>query len=250
MKPSIPIRVINLDRSVDRLALMANQLDTLNLSWDRLSAVAPTQDQALLHPLYDGIRARALFGRDLAPGEIGCFLSHIVALRSFVESKSPTFIVLEDDTIVCRSSIDGIESVLEFLEQSFEGEWHCINLSSSYRKRRCQLEIFNGFNLYRAYYFPLLTSALLWSQSGAQAFLASVEANGIYSPVDNQIRDFLTRYGIGLFTDPCLVGLAKSGSTINRVSKSYMNESHFGLGYMRQKAPLYLAAALRRATKT
>ncbi len=247
MTSDILIRVINLERSVERLASMVSQLNRLGLVWERLPAVAPTQVQALQHPLYNRNRANQLFNRDLAPAEIGCFLSHIAALSSFVESNVPIGLVLEDDTVVLARSIEGIETVLDFLGQSFEGEWHCVNLASSYRKRRRRLACFNGYDLYRAYYFPILTAALLWSQSGAKAFLASVEADGIFAPVDEQLRHFLTRRGVGLFVDPCIVGLATVESTIRVSSSATTKKRWWALSYMRHKAPLYLAAMIRRA---
>jgi glycosyl transferase family 25 len=243
----ILIQVINLDRSIDRLASMACQLNTLGLVWERLPAVAPTQDQALHHPRYNHNRAKALFNRDLSPAEIGCFLSHIAALERFVESKAPIGLVLEDDAVVVGSSVEGIETILGFLGQSFDGEWHCVNLASSYRKRRRRVACFNGYDLYRAYYFPILTAALLWSQSGAKAFLASIEDKGIFAPVDEQLRHFLTIRGVGLFVDPCLIGLAPVESTIRDAVRSFSTKRSWALSYIRHKAPLYLAAFIRRS---
>lgn len=245
MISDISIRVINLDRSVDRLAAMAGRLDRLGLIWDRISAIAPTQDQAWHHPLYNPSRAKALFNRDLEPAEIGCFLSHIAALKSFVDSKAVAGLVLEDDAVLTDSSVKAVGAMVGFLGQS-GARWHCVNLASRYRKRRRHLASFEGYDLYRAYYFPLVTVAMLWSQSGARAFLASVEAEGIFAPVDQQLRHFMTRRGIGLFADPCQIGLAQAESTIVRAARNSRKKRRWAMSYMRLKAPLYLAASVRQ----
>lgn len=247
MTSDVLIQVINLDRSTDRLASIAKQLDGLGLAWERLPAVGPTREQALHHPRYNRKRAKTLFRSDLTPGEIGCFLSHIAALTNFVDSKAPIGLVLEDDAIVLEGSIVGIRSILDFLNRSLNGEWHCVNLASIYRKRRRLLASFTGFNLYRAFYYPTLTGAVLWSQAGAKAFLASVEAQGIFAPVDEQLRDFLTKRGIGLIVDPCLVGLAEVESTIQMNGQQSSPKRGRGLRNIRRKAPLYVAAFIRQS---
>jgi glycosyl transferase family 25 len=88
--------LINLDRSADRLALMAGDLDRLGLAWERLVGV----DGATL-ALPDARIDEAAFRRRhhavLRRGEIGCYLSHHAALLRFLASDANAGLILEDD---------------------------------------------------------------------------------------------------------------------------------------------------------
>ena len=174
------VTVINLDRSTDRLDRMARQLDALGIGWQRMSAIAPTSLAG--SPLYRGDRASALWGRDLRPGELGCFLSHLACIDAFLASDAATLLVLEDDVALDRAAWEVIRSLPDVVGLP---DWRCINLSSGYRKRRSRIAQVGGHDLFRAWQFPLLTSALLWSRTGAEAFRAHVARTGIRMPVDN-----------------------------------------------------------------
>lgn len=75
--------VINLDRSVERLAMFRAQADQLGIAFERLAAV-------------DAATIRETRGR-LTPPEIACFESHRLAWRSLIESGEPWLAVFEDD---------------------------------------------------------------------------------------------------------------------------------------------------------
>jgi glycosyl transferase family 25 len=91
----IPIYVINLDRSADRLARITRELAAAGLDFHRLAAV----DAAKL-PESSGYHAAAN-ARDylapLSPAEIACVLSHREAWRLLVAGEAPAAVVLEDD---------------------------------------------------------------------------------------------------------------------------------------------------------
>lgn len=88
--------VINLDRNPERLAFMKNQLDLLSISFERFKAVdGKTFD-------FTGICDGVLFkknnnGETMTKGEKGCALSHKMVLESFLASKEPYALVIEDD---------------------------------------------------------------------------------------------------------------------------------------------------------
>lgn len=92
--------VINLDRAPERLARIRAQLDPLGLPWTRLAAVdaralTPAQRAALDEPSY-----RRKHGKTPAPGELGCYLSHVEVMRRFLASEAAFALVLEDDVLL------------------------------------------------------------------------------------------------------------------------------------------------------
>jgi len=92
--------VINLDRAPERLARIRAQLERLGLPWTRLPAVdaqalTPAQRAALDEPAY-----RRRHGKTPAPGELGCYLSHVEAMRRFLASEAEFALVLEDDVLL------------------------------------------------------------------------------------------------------------------------------------------------------
>jgi len=105
--------VINLDRAPDRLARISAQLQRLGLGYTRLPAVdartlTPAQRAALDEPGY-----RRKHGMTPVPGELGCYLSHVEAMRLFLDSDAACALILEDDVLLH----DSLPAVLNGLLQ-------------------------------------------------------------------------------------------------------------------------------------
>ena len=77
------IQVINLSNRPDRLSLMASQLNDAGLRFETLIAV-------------DGKKA-GYDSKFLSMGEIGCFKSHVIAMRRQKETGAAYSLILEDD---------------------------------------------------------------------------------------------------------------------------------------------------------
>ncbi|WP_165498218.1 glycosyltransferase family 25 protein [Siculibacillus lacustris] len=91
--PPLPIYVINLAARTDRLAHMEAELGRLGLAFERIDAV----DAAAI--------ARAgIANRHLAPGALGCTLSHQESHRRFLASGAPWAVVLEDDVFLADAA--------------------------------------------------------------------------------------------------------------------------------------------------
>lgn len=90
----ILILVINLDRSADRLGDMARKLDSMGLSFERIVAV---DGSTLTEERKRGVYRKRFWRRELTAGEIGCYLSHLKAMRYMLEKKVDKAIILEDD---------------------------------------------------------------------------------------------------------------------------------------------------------
>ncbi len=102
------IFVINLPSQRQRRENIAKQLNFLGLKFEFINAIygkdlsCEEKQNAL-----DASRADE-FKRALSDGEIGCFLSHRLALESFLQSECEDCVILEDDAVID-------ERLLEFL---------------------------------------------------------------------------------------------------------------------------------------
>ena len=79
----MPIFLINLDERTDRLIDSQSEIKRAHLNFTRVEAISISE-----------LSFRDLY---LAPGVLACYLSHLKALRLFLEGKSEHAIILEDD---------------------------------------------------------------------------------------------------------------------------------------------------------
>lgn len=96
MTSSIGTYLINLDRAKDRLAYMDAQLGALGIAYERVAGI---DGKALSPPIdgFDPVGYRRLHGRKFHAGEVGCYLSHMKAIRTFLASDNAYGLILEDD---------------------------------------------------------------------------------------------------------------------------------------------------------
>ena len=92
--------VINLDRAPERLARIDEQLQRSGLPYTRLAAVdarhlSPEQRAELDEPAY-----RRKHGMSPVLGELGCYLSHVMAMHRFLATPAAFALVLEDDVLL------------------------------------------------------------------------------------------------------------------------------------------------------
>lgn len=93
---TLAIRCVSIAGS-PRRARMAEQLDAAGLDWSFFDA-RTTAPEGLR---YDPARAVRRHGRELTPGELGCFASHHALWREVADDDGPDMLlVLEDDLIV------------------------------------------------------------------------------------------------------------------------------------------------------
>jgi len=209
----IPVFVINLDRSTDRLAHITAQLDGLGMKFRRIPAVDGRLHPPSADPDYDARRTRRFSGRELNSGEVGCFQSHRIAARLFLETGSPVGMVLEDDAVLAPE-LPALVAELAGLAASPEApRWHLVNLGANVLKISTPLCPIGARILHRAHHFPVTTTGLLWSRAGAEAFLK--EGVPIHATVDNWLRHWLTRSNLGLVIVPSPVRSAEYRSEID-----------------------------------
>jgi glycosyl transferase family 25 len=119
------ILVINLDRSVERLASISNQLKNFSLAWQRLPALDATNPDELraAGEHYSPTLNKHLFRRPLSNGEIACFASHRRAWETMLATDWHGAVILEDDAFPS----DNFPAAVTALEASLN-EWRAVKL--------------------------------------------------------------------------------------------------------------------------
>ena len=107
--------VINLDRSVDRLERFTKDFEAFPIPFLRVSGI---EGKDLTIPIedYDAFMFFMHTGRDASPGEIGCYLSHLKALKMFLESGKEFALICEDDAMPAPECYEAIEQMIAHSE--------------------------------------------------------------------------------------------------------------------------------------
>ena len=126
---SLPIFVINLDRSPERLALMQAQAGALGLSFERVPGVDGTK--AL--PAWVITQFLSELGQEptaLSRGEVGCYASHLRVMSKIIDHRLEAAIVLEDDALLDESFARNAERAIRAAPEG----WDCIHLSTNFKR--------------------------------------------------------------------------------------------------------------------
>ena len=117
------IYLINLDRSTDRLLSARQHFSAIGLPFERIEAIdAHKEDMssyAIDRKVFERIHGRST----IRPGEIGCYFSHLKALRAFLVSGREFGIILEDDTLPTPDLIKVIETLFDWSD-----DWDIVSL--------------------------------------------------------------------------------------------------------------------------
>lgn len=111
--PGLMVLLINLPRSTDRLARMQQRLQALGLGYEVLEAVDGRARWQELLPTVDVRAFERHVGRDVLPGEIGCYHSHLQAWQRFLASDAQFLLVLEDDMVFRDDFADALRIALQ-----------------------------------------------------------------------------------------------------------------------------------------
>ncbi|NEX45780.1 glycosyltransferase family 25 protein [Pseudotabrizicola algicola] len=98
-RADLGIWLINLPRSADRRARMVAQLQALGLDYTLFDAVDGRAEWERLKSSVDLPAFRANVGREVLPGEIGCYHSHLGVWQALLASPHKAALVLEDDVV-------------------------------------------------------------------------------------------------------------------------------------------------------
>ena len=166
MAMPVAVFVINLDRSLDRLAFMREQAARAGFEFERVAAV-------------DGLRVpvelRSYFAHILKnkppiidDGAVGCYASHLRVYQRIVESGSPAGLVMEDDVEVPGNIADVLRDLLDKLPRG----WDFVHLAHlPTRAVRPLAALVSGARLVRYSRIPPNAAGYLISRSGAEKLL-------------------------------------------------------------------------------
>ena len=195
--------LINLDSSYERYESAKKQLNDLNWTFEKISAVDGRGKSLSDFPDYDDSLARQRMGRSLLNSEIGCYLSHYRCVSEFLASDADYLVVLEDDMQLSDDFKAVMTQLLDFLYTNKNLDWYLINIAANKKKIAQNITQINNHTLWHAYYFPILGLGLVWSRQGAKEFLE--KGKSITMPVDMFFQDWLCKNAKGLGIWPALV---------------------------------------------
>lgn len=211
--------VINLDGSEARLADIRKRLDTYGIEFERVAGVDGRKYDLNSLPDYDPKAAKRFMGRGLVGGEIGCYYSHLKVAKTFIQSGAPYALVLEDDAKPLCNVMELLTASLPDID-ALDPDWLLMNIGNNRMKLSTTVNEYaigdTKFDLVAAHYFPMTTSAIVWSRKGAQHFVDRHAM--IFAPVDNYFRYWLTREGHGYSFWPAPVTTTGADSLISTES--------------------------------
>ena len=176
-----PILLINLPGSTGRLADAQRQFADAGLHFERIDAVdgrrmAPAEIAAHCPDNSDS------FYSPLTPGEVGCYLSHLAALRAIVARGLPAAVVFEDDFRL----LPGFVPCLRELLALGDGLPDLVKMYGARSRGEVVRRLGCGAALVRSSSPPICSTCTLWTQRGARRMLAA--SASLRRPVDVQLK--------------------------------------------------------------
>jgi len=174
--------VINLERSTDRWQYIHKHLSDLGIVHQRVEAI-DAQLNNLDKSGYDVVRNKNEYFAPLKNTEIACYLSHIKALKQFLNDSSVEYaLVLEDDLELLETPL-GIFALCNWLGCNNAG------VVKLYSKRKIfgrALGHVSNTAIIKPCRIPLGFQAQLWNRLAAEEF---INKNGsFYQPVDVELQ--------------------------------------------------------------
>lgn len=182
MRPGIQVRVVNLDRSPQRLEAMVTNLAGVGLAFARLPAVdAGALDPGDIAAVYDLEANRRAYFAPLKRGEIGCFLSHRKAWAEFLASGQAThLVILEDDVAFSSPPQAVLDAIAEYLDAA--GPCMVKLYARHHASGRTLRDLGQGHRLVRPTLAPLGTQAQMLNRAAAHRLLQATAR--FYEPID------------------------------------------------------------------
>ncbi len=107
--PQIPIYIINLDESTDRLQRISNDLSKYDLHYQRFPAIKGVDLDEETINRWCPERHMWWARRDIKLGEIGCFLSHVKLFEEIIARGYERVCVLEDDADIDAELVSWVQ---------------------------------------------------------------------------------------------------------------------------------------------
>ena len=170
---ALPVFVINLQAEHESLKTVSESIATNGGSFrlERIDAIDGRTPEHKTRIGTDEARFQQINGRDILPGEYGCYRSHLKALEAFLADGTPYGIIIEDDVVFDETSAKRILNIIDSLPEF--GVVKLMNHRSRWFVSYCETE--SGDRIGRAIHGPQgSAAAYLVSREGAQQLLSSL----------------------------------------------------------------------------
>jgi GR25 family glycosyltransferase involved in LPS biosynthesis len=191
---SIPIYIINLDRSPERWEKMKSQC--INLNCIRINAI---DGKNLDDMKYNDIMKKTKMKKNT----IACFLSHLKCLNKFVKSNDEYVVILEDDVDIEKNFTKKINNLLKEIQDKNEN-FDIIFLGGT---RVCGKKFSKSLLKIRQINKDCNagTFGYLLSKKGAQKILDKFNQDGINKMYDHQLRDYFKYLNVFTCNPPVII---------------------------------------------
>ncbi|QIR15954.1 glycosyltransferase family 25 protein [Shewanella aestuarii] len=186
--------VINLDKSLERMAFMQKQLEQFNIEFERVSAVYGKElTETEICDVFDESTNLDKYDKVLNVGEIGCYLSHVKCWNAVVDQQLDFALILEDDSTLNPNLLSLINSI-----SRLSVKWDYIKLCHGSKQKKVidTIALDDFFSLSTCLKLPSSTRGQFVSLSGAKKLLAT--SIPIARPVDIDIQ-FWFEKGLSCF---------------------------------------------------
>ncbi|WOC15307.1 glycosyltransferase family 25 protein [Pseudochrobactrum sp. MP213Fo] len=215
-KQNFPVYVLNLDRSKDRWDSLCLHAQDYGIEISRVTAV----DGKLLQPadkqFFDEEGFRRDHGKTVLAAEIGCYLSHLKALKLIAEGNDYAGVIIEDDIRFSEEFVSVVEAALKL-----QG-WDIIKLIHNRLVRfRPFAQLTPDVAIGRASHGPLGNAgAYIVTQAGAAKLLNALQR--MHLPYDVALeRGWAGSYDFFTAGKAVVSNANETGSTISTGRDSY-----------------------------
>ncbi|MBM3857036.1 MAG: glycosyltransferase family 25 protein [Verrucomicrobia bacterium] len=134
--------IINLDRAAERWEHMSKTFMEAGISNVRVSAV-DGNELILPHPDFHEKKFRRFHGRKVNIFEVACYLSHLKAMKAFLESNDDFGMICEDDLFLKAECKEVVEAAL-----ANSSCWNILRLTGLSEGQPLQVkQLFQGYSL-------------------------------------------------------------------------------------------------------
>ena len=194
----ISVLVINLCRSIKRMAEINRRLSTVELPYTRISAVdGSTLSQGQIDRHYSPTLNSKIYRRPLSPGEIGCYMSHKKCWQHIVDHNLDMCLILEDD-----AELDARLPDLFPLIERYNQPWDIIKLCDPPKQKKIvdSLSLNSDFKLCQYEKIPSRATGYLMSYGGAVKLLKARDHFG--RPLDDDLQFYWEYQGDVMGIEP------------------------------------------------
>jgi glycosyl transferase family 25 len=238
---SMKIRVINLDKDVDRLDWMTGQLTGFGLNYERFSAIDTNTMSADQRRYASNPRRRGL-----RKGEIGCLLSHISVWQLVAIGNDSFGLVLEDDLhfapdfsgFLLNLCLDSSEICIHRVETFLPRV--TLRRKASYRcGKRSAFELYTNHGGAGAYIINKPTARFLLERIEAFSLAVDVE---LFDPDRRSYRDLMVYQWLPA---PCIQDMHVDKSKRLMLPSNNVERQDIDSGVIRERKSDFLKDAFR-----